>query len=460
MRVSKLGLLALLSVFVVMALGCSKKKKSKPSFTDTTPPVTVANPPGGTHASAVSVTLTANELATVYYTNDGSTPTTSSHTGTGASPLSGIGISTDTVLKFFSVDLAGNEESVKTQNYVFGNGGDVTPPTTTASPPGGTYDSDITVELIASEPATIYYTTDGREPTVSDYDGSGPSPLSWIGIYTDTVLKFFAKDTAGNEESVKAEVYVIDTTTFGTWETTSVDSAPLERKEHTAVWTGTEMIVWGGGGFMSNEVYDNGGRYDPESDTWTPTSMTNVPTARYLHSAVWTGSEMIVWGGLADAPAPNDVVNTGGRYDPASDAWTATSTTGAPEPRWHHTVVWTGAEMIIWGGMNGDFEALNTGGRYNPSTNTWTPTSTTGVPQARNSHTAVWTGTEMIVWGGTTPSGNGASFDTGGRYNPSTNTWTPTSTTDAAEGRHWHTAVWTGTEMIVWGGFDNSVEII
>ena len=32
-------------------------------------------------------------------------------------------------------------------------------------------------------------------------------------------------------------------------------------------------------------------------DTWTATSLTNAPSARYHHTAVWTGSEMIVWGG-------------------------------------------------------------------------------------------------------------------------------------------------------------------
>ena len=47
------------------------------------------------------------------------------------------------------------------------------------------------------------------------------------------------------------------------------------------------------------------------------------------------------------------------------------------------------------------YHSLNTGGRYNPSTDTWTATSTgANVPAAREVHTAVWTGTEMIVWGG------------------------------------------------------------
>ena len=43
-------------------------------------------------------------------------------------------------------------------------------------------------------------------------------------------------------------------------------------------------------------------------------------------------------------------VNTGGRYDPSTDSWTATSTTDAPDARDRHTAVWTGSEMIVWGG--------------------------------------------------------------------------------------------------------------
>src|SRR4030095_6732493 len=32
-------------------------------------------------------------------------------------------------------------------------------------------------------------------------------------------------------------------------------------------------------------------------DSWTATNTTNAPTGRFWHTAVWTGSEMIVWGG-------------------------------------------------------------------------------------------------------------------------------------------------------------------
>ena len=70
------------------------------------------------------------------------------------------------------------------------------------------------------------------------------------------------------------------------------------------------------------------------------------------------------------------------------DNWTATSTTGAPGQRAYHTAVWTGIEMIVWGGANNE-GYLNTGGRYNPSTDSWVATATTGAPAARMPHSSV-----------------------------------------------------------------------
>jgi len=104
--------------------------------------------------------------------------------------------------------------------------------------------------------------------------------------------------------------------------------------------------------------------------------------------------------------------------------------------------------MIVWGGFDGS-SSFNTGGRYNPSTDTWRAIDTTNAPTARFSHTAVWEGTEMIVWGGYS---FGVLFNTGGRYNPDTDAWSATTTTNAPAARSDHTAVWTGTEMIAWGG--------
>jgi hypothetical protein len=209
------------------------------------------------------------------------------------------------------------------------------------------------------------------------------------------------------------------------------------------------MIIWGGIAPASPDFYTNtGGKYDPSTDTWMPTSIANAPAARAFHTAVWTGSEMIVWGGYSNDGLDH---NTGGRYNPGTDSWLPTSTTNAPVGRESHTAVWTGSAMIVWGGFDGNND-LNTGGRYYPGTNSWTATSTTNAPAARGSHGAVWTGSEMIVWGGAGASGY---LNTGGRYNASTDIWTPTSTANAPSARTIHGPVWTGSEMIVVmiGGF-------
>src|SRR5206468_5249361 len=57
------------------------------------------------------------------------------------------------------------------------------------------------------------------------------------------------------------------------------------------------------------------------------------------------------------------------------DTWMAINTTNAPSGRELHTAVWTGSEMIVWGGQNSS--VLNTGGRYTPSTDSRTPRCTT-----------------------------------------------------------------------------------
>jgi N-acetylneuraminic acid mutarotase len=70
--------------------------------------------------------------------------------------------------------------------------------------------------------------------------------------------------------------------------------------------------------------------------------------------------------------------------------------------------------MIVWGGYDGS-SYFNTGGRYNPVTNSWVATTLTNAPSGRRSHTGVWTGIEMIVWGGY----DGSSYlKSGGRYFP------------------------------------------
>ena len=104
---------------------------------------------------------------------------------------------------------------------------------------------------------------------------------------------------------------------------------------------------------------------------------------------------MLIWGGQQVGP-----MATGGRYDPLLDSWFPSTSIGAPQARYGHTAVWTGSQMIVWGGWDASINPLRTGGLYDPVSDTWVDTGILGAPAGRAHHTAVWTGEEMIVWGG------------------------------------------------------------
>ena len=96
---------------------------------------------------------------------------------------------------------------------------------------------------------------------------------------------------------------------------------------------------------------------------------------------------MIVWGGF---DITYNRVNTGGRYKPSNDTWEPTNH-DMLEGRAHHTAIWTGSETIVWGGCH--IGCLSSGGRYDPATDTWHATSVgENVPREREDPSAVWTG--------------------------------------------------------------------
>ena len=92
-------------------------------------------------------------------------------------------------------------------------------------------------------------------------------------------------------------------------------------------------------------------------------------------------------------------MNTGGRYNPTSNSWSSVTTSSAPAVRYWHTAVWIGSQMIVWGGSNGSI-ALGDGSHYNPASDSWSAATASNAPAARYLHTAVWTDSGMIVWGG------------------------------------------------------------
>jgi len=196
-----------------------------------------------------------------------------------------------------------------------------------------------------------------------------------------------------------------------------ISPAPIEGGgSRSAVWTGQEMILWGGEiGTGSHARPDNGAAYDPDDDTWRRLPESPVWSLAG-HRAVWTGTEMLVWGGV-------DNFAEGAAYEPSADRWRMLPTPPIPG-RSSHVAVWTGKEMIVWGGEGEYAEPLNDGAAYDPASNSWRI-----LPRAplspRSWAEGAWTGTEMIVWGGAAgrPGEDKTRLSDGAAYDPSSDSW-------------------------------------
>jgi hypothetical protein len=170
------------------------------------------------------------------------------------------------------------------------------------------------------------------------------------------------------------------------------------------------MVVWGGVN-DPGEFDETGGQYDPLLDSWSPTSTTGAPEGRIYFTTVWTGEEVVIWGGWGDIT----IVNNGGRYDPVSDTWQPTSLVGALS-RCCVGSAWTGRKLIVWGGQDAN-SVENSGALYDPASDSWTLMSTEGAPIARWGHSAIWSGSFFIVWGGRDGI-PGSLLQSGSRYSP------------------------------------------
>lgn len=231
------------------------------------------------------------------------------------------------------------------------------------------------------------------------------------------------------------------------WRTLPNEGIPHSRGRHVGVWSGSEMIIWGGVGCVVAACND-GAAYNPQTDSWRPLSQVGAPFGRLDASSVWTGTQLLVWGG--DGRVPRGLLADGAAYDPATDAWQPLPLLEGFSPRSLAATVWTGSEMVVWGG-NCPGALCGDGAAYNPSTGTWRRLSTEGAPTPRSAPATAWTGSEVVIWGG---DGCGSVCGDGAAFNPTTNTWRQTPTDGAPSPRAGAAYIWIDDAMLVWGGAD------
>ncbi len=119
------------------------------------------------------------------------------------------------------------------------------------------------------------------------------------------------------------------------------------RSSGTATWTGRELVVWGGAaddGAGTTAFLADGAALDPLTGTWRALAAAPL-SPRQAHVAVWTGTDLLVWGG----EGPDGLLADGAAWNPATDRWRALPP--APlAPRADAAAAWTGTELLVAGG--------------------------------------------------------------------------------------------------------------
>ena len=247
--------------------------------------IPTSSPVSGTYSTAQTVTLASVTPGTsIYYTTDGSTPSSASTLYTAP-----ITVSTSETIKSIGI-LAGSANSVvSTLTFIIGGSQVATP---TFSPVAGTYSGtqSVTVSSLTAG-AAFYYTLDGSTPTTGSTLYSGP-----ISVNQSETVKVLATHAGLSNSTVGVAAYTITalgpaavslgaasvyrilaeagiSTTSGTAITGNIAVSPIA---HTAItgftYTPNLSATFG----TATEV--SGGVYTPDNLSPTPSNLTTAVT--------------------------------------------------------------------------------------------------------------------------------------------------------------------------------------
>lgn len=226
---------------------------------------------------------------------------------------------------------------------------------------------------------------------------------------------------------------------------TEVPLPPEVRPGSSSLWTGSELLDWGGATYdttTDRTTWLAGGfALDPASRTWR--SIPDAPAPREDALAMWTGDEaLFLWGSDRSGNLTDGLA-----YEPGAGTWR--SIPAAPvAPRSGAVAVWTGSEAVVWGGGDPGSGTERTGAAYDPVADDWRPIA--DAPIGLNLATAVWTGREVVVFGSLLDSGNHAETPTavGAAYDPSSDRWRKLPPSDLSPQAT--AAAWSGGRLIAW----------
>ncbi len=293
-------------------------------------------------------------------------------------------------------------------------------------------------------------------PAVQGAFASLPQTNTIAGRWTHAYAAFGNKlFVFGSRNPVIAEGTIFDNAT-GTWTPVNTTGSLEPRYGARAVYTGSKIIVFGGVAVGVGST-NTGAIYDPATNTWAPFPQTNTIPTRALHAMAYMNGKIFVFGGYYEEVGSGfGSRNDGYVYDMATQTWSAISLTGAPPATERLNAIYTGSKILIFGGCSAA-HVSNVLYQFDPATNLWSTINAAGPPSARCGNSLVWNGREMIAFGGSSTfisgSLNVTPLNDAGAFDPATNTWRLfAGPAGAMSARTDHAAAWLSDKMIIWSG--------
>jgi len=159
---------------------------------DSRPPVVRVRVEEDVRQNAFSISLIADEPATIYYEIGGAAPTQNSPVSEGK-----IIMRIGQVLRYMAIDKAGNKSDIKTMD-------DLKKPIVTVSPDGGLYNNPIKIQFRANDLTQVYYRF-APDTVYIPYRDS--LVLSKEGTFS---LEYYSESQSGLSSPIRRSEYVLD----------------------------------------------------------------------------------------------------------------------------------------------------------------------------------------------------------------------------------------------------------
>jgi WD40 repeat protein len=215
------------------------------------------------------------------------------------------------------------------------------------------------------------------------------------------------------------------------------------RQYHTATLLPDGKVLVVGGERGDIGVRGTAEIYDPSTDIWTPTEMTNL--ARTSHTATLLPDGKVLIAGGLNGNVDSAPATTAEIYDPSSDTWTLTARMHYPRIAGHATALLETGKILVAGGGYQD----PTAELYDPDTGVWTLTGSMRVPGDHLAMTTLPDGKVLVA---------GHSTDTAQFYDPASGAWTLTGATNYGHPYPALTRLLDG-KILITGGPTRTVEL-